>query len=41
MHQHHHPYVRLALATAAAAALTGGLLTVSATTWPAMAWPLT
>lgn len=32
MHQIHHPRVRLALATAAAAAMTGGLLTVSATT---------
>ncbi|MEV5533849.1 FG-GAP and VCBS repeat-containing protein [Streptomyces prunicolor] len=32
MHQKHHPHLRLALATAAAAALTGGLLTLSATT---------
>jgi FG-GAP-like repeat len=31
-YQYHHPYLRLALATVAAAALTGGLLTVSATT---------
>ncbi|MFC8677251.1 FG-GAP and VCBS repeat-containing protein [Streptomyces sp. BK205] len=32
MHQKYHSHLRLALATAAAAALTGGLLTVSATT---------